>query len=62
MDAATLFVIMTLANGRIDERALREYPTVTACEEFVAKAQIRRPADMPPARYECRRHYRIAPG
>lgn len=62
MDAATLFMIKTLADGREDRRALREYPTVAACEAFVAEANRRKPADMAEFRYECWRHYRVAPG
>lgn len=62
MDAATLFMIKTLADGREDRRALREYPTVAACEAFVAEANRRKPTDMAEFRYECWRHYRVAPG
>lgn len=60
MDPATLFIIWILADGREIERQSRHFPSVGACAEFLAEAEKRRPADFPPSRYECRRHYRVS--
>ncbi len=61
MDAATLFLITTLAGGREALAAVREYPSVTECQAFVDKATSNRPTHLSHMRLECRRHYRIAP-
>lgn len=61
MDAATLFMITTLATGREAETALREYPTVAECQAFVDKAAKNKPKRFANVRHECRRHYQIAP-
>jgi hypothetical protein len=60
MDAATLFVIWVLKDGREAVQPSRQFPTVSACEQFIAEAEKRRPADLPPVRYECWRHYRVS--
>lgn len=62
MDAATLFIIWILADGREVARESRKFPSVAECEQFIAEANKHRPKGFPPSRYECWRHYRIAPG
>lgn len=61
MDAATLFLIVTLAEGREAMRPVQEFPSVAACENFRVNADQRRPADMANYRHECRPHYRVSP-
>jgi hypothetical protein len=60
MDAATLIMIMKLTDGREAEKPLREFPTVQSCEAYRGRVQVRLNPDLPPVRYECRRHYRMA--
>lgn len=61
MDAATLYIIWILSDGREVPRESRQFPSVAACEEYAARVNQRRPTDIPPSRYECWRHYRISP-
>jgi hypothetical protein len=59
MDAATLYTIVTLANGReyID---IERFPSVAECEEALRGIADRQIRGMP-TRYSCERHIRLSP-
>ncbi len=57
MDPATLYVLLTMANG--DDRAIeRPFATVEACEEFVARVMRPQSDKATIQRYECVAHSR----
>ena len=59
MDAATLYTIVTLANGR-EHIVRREYPSVAECETALKHMDGSHIAGLP-TRYSCERHIRMAP-
>jgi hypothetical protein len=61
MDAATLYTIITMLDGR--ERTFRrEYASVAQCEAVRAKMSELSPSIKgQPTRYSCERHIRISP-
>jgi hypothetical protein len=53
MDAATLVMTVLLADGQVQTRE-RYFPTVDACERFVAFGLERKPAALTVLSYVCR--------
>ena len=59
MDAATLYTIVTLLNGR-EYIGRDEYPSVAKCEEMLKRMNNRQIAGLP-TRYSCERHIEFSP-
>ena len=59
MDAATLYTIVTLLNGR-ESIGRHEFPSVAACEAMRKQLNDRQIAGLP-TRYSCERHIRLSP-
>lgn len=59
MDAATLYTIVTMLDGR-DRIFSRRFSSVTECEARLAQMNSYRVRGMP-TRYSCERHIRISP-
>ena len=58
MDAATLVMIVSLADGR-PKRTDTPFETVEQCETFRAEAEARQPADIKIVESRCDRHYQV---
>lgn len=59
MDAATLYTIVTLLDGR-EHISHQEFPSVAKCEEMRKQIDNRQIAGLP-TRYSCERHIRLSP-
>lgn len=60
MDPATLYMVITLADGSPRAREER-FPSVEACETYVSEAASRIPEGATVVSAECHRHYRVSP-
>jgi hypothetical protein len=60
MDAATLYTIVTLLDGR-EHIYIDRFPSVAACEQALKDRSTYPPIRGLPTRRSCERHIRLAP-